>query len=261
VRYTAPTAITIEGRVLFTVGELLTGGHPKVPSIKTGFSRYLAATMFFSRKRPRGADSPSTAASAWSNEADDIPFGALELPTGPAGSPDASAASSPLHQELAELYQEIAGGLFRYGLVLTRNVSLVQDAVQEAFLKFYLQRQKEEIDGPEAWLFRVLRNYILDQQKSFTEKMSVALEEAKDCHQGNDSPEREFERSEAMEKIVEILSPRELQCLQLRTEGFSYKEIAEILAVQPGTVGALLARSSDKIRRAFSREVQPCEAR
>jgi RNA polymerase sigma-70 factor (ECF subfamily) len=168
---------------------------------------------------------------------------------------------NPLELEFSELYCDAAESLFRYGLVLTRNLSLVQDGVQEAFLKYYLQRMKGRVPGERAWLFRVLRNYILDQQKSSTEKLSVPLELANNCSEKAHSPDKEFERSETMQKIVEILSPRELQCLQLRTEGFSYKEISEILGVEPGTVGALVARSSDKIRKAFCREELPCEVR
>lgn len=178
--------------------------------------------------------------------------------TASAGGMTQSARS--LEQELSELYRATAANLFRYGLLLTRNVGLAQDAVQETFLKYYIYRRQGELQAERAWLFRVLRNYILDQQKSHGTKMSVSLDAARDYQDGAHSPEKAFERSEAVNLALEILSPRELQCLQLRTEGFSYKEIAGILAIEPGTVGALLARSTDKIRRAFGEETVLCEA-
>jgi RNA polymerase sigma factor (sigma-70 family) len=84
--------------------------------------------------------------------------------------------------------------------------------------------------------------------------MSVGLDDAGDCQDRSHSPEKAFECSEAMKRALEILSPRELQCLQLRTEGFTYREIGEILAIESGTVGALLARSTEKIRKAFGEE-------
>lgn len=171
-----------------------------------------------------------------------------------------SGISLPLDQELSELYRAHAESMFRYGLLLTRNISLAQDAVQEAFLKYWIQRQQGELNDDRAWLFRVLRNYILDSQKAIGFRMSVGLEAAHACQDTNDTPQQVVEHSEAMRRLLKILSPRELQCVQLRAEGFSYKEIASILGIVSGTVGTLLARSAEKIRAEFGEEELPCEA-
>jgi len=203
------------------------------------------------KKGSRGKGKPPlNAADAKANEP--------ELPKHEKPSPPGDAEN--LKQQLSELYREMAPQLFRYGVLLTRNPSIAQDAVQETFLKYYVQRQQGEVQAERAWLFRVLRNYVLDQQKSLGTKLSVGLEEARSYPDKGYSPEKVFAQSEAMKLALQVLSPRELQCLQLRTEGFTYKEIAEILDIEPGTVGALLARSSDKIRKAFGEERLPCEA-
>lgn len=166
-----------------------------------------------------------------------------------------------LEQEVTELYRSTAGNLLRYAMLLARNGSLAQEAVQETFLKFYVQRARGELrGGGRAWLFRVARNYILDQQKSLSAKTSVGLDEANNCQDNRHSPETAFERSEAVRRALRLLSPRELECLQLRNEGCTYKEIAAILGIEPGTVGALLARAAEKIRKASKREEVPCEA-
>ncbi len=162
-------------------------------------------------------------------------------------------------QELTELYESTAASLFRYGLVLTQNGSLVQDGIQETFLKYYLQRLGGEPSPGRAWFFRVLRNYILDQQKSTGAKMAVSLEDVHPDQSSSGSPEHMVQRSQALRLALQVLTPREIQCLQLRREGFSYKEIASILGIRKGTVGALLTRSSDKIRKAFGEEGLPCE--
>ena len=46
------------------------------------------------------------------------------------------------------------------------------------------------------------------------------------------------------------LSPRELECVRLRMEDLRYDEIAGVLGLSAGTVGALLARAHGKIRKA-----------
>lgn len=171
-----------------------------------------------------------------------------------------AASGDHLEQELSELYRQAGGPLFRYALLLTRDPSQAQDAVQETFLKYYVQRRRGETLEGRAWLFRVLRNHVIDQQKSAGARRAVALEAAHDREDRTQSPHLAFECSEAMQLVLEVLSPREYQCLQLRAEGFSYKEIADILAIGAGTVGALLARGSEKIRKAFAEEGLPCEA-
>jgi RNA polymerase sigma-70 factor (ECF subfamily) len=172
---------------------------------------------------------------------------------------DSSPAS--LEHEVTELYRSTAGQLLRYALLLARNGSLAQEAVQETFLKFYIQRARGELRaGGRAWLFRVIRNYILDQQKSLRARSSVSLDQARACQDKRHSPDKALERSEAVQRALRLLSPRELECLQLRTEGCTYKEIGTILGIETGTVGALLARAGEKIRKAFAREEVPCEA-
>jgi DNA-directed RNA polymerase specialized sigma24 family protein len=58
-----------------------------------------------------------------------------------------------------------------------------------------------------------------------------------------------IEQSQTAREIAACLSERELECLQLRTEGLSYEEIGEAMAVRIGTVGAMLSRAHEKIRR------------
>jgi RNA polymerase sigma factor (sigma-70 family) len=63
------------------------------------------------------------------------------------------------------------------------------------------------------------------------------------------NPEALIEQSQTAREIAESLSERELECLQLRTEGLSYEEIGEAMDVRIGTVGAMLSRAHEKIRR------------
>jgi predicted DNA-binding protein (UPF0251 family) len=57
-----------------------------------------------------------------------------------------------------------------------------------------------------------------------------------------------FDRLHTLPEIG--LSPREMECVRLRTEDLRYEEIARVLGLQTGTVGALLARAHGKIRKA-----------
>jgi DNA-binding CsgD family transcriptional regulator len=61
-------------------------------------------------------------------------------------------------------------------------------------------------------------------------------------------PEQLAQRSELACQVFASLTGRETACLRLRSEGRGYAEIAALMRIRPGTVGALLARGRSKIR-------------
>ena len=153
-----------------------------------------------------------------------------------------------LEKEVTNLYEECASGLLRYGVGLVFNRELAQEALQESFLRYFLSRtQGQHIENPKAWLYRVLKNYLLDRLKEVGEKNKVSMEEILDQAGHLDNPEKIYIQSEALRNAQKILAPRELECLRLRVEGFDYNEIASILGIRLGTVGATLARALNKI--------------
>jgi len=132
---------------------------------------------------------------------------------------------------------------------MTRDWGRAQDSVQETFLHYLACRAHgETIRHPRAWLFRALRNQVLDAAKK---KKEVTLDDVADAAAGQAAPEVDFRQPELEGRIRGVLAPRELQCFRMRAEGLRYEEIAARLQVRPGTVGALLARAQDKMRRAL----------
>ena len=118
-----------------------------------------------------------------------------------------------------------------------RDREMAQDALQQVLLRYFVARSSgQEIQNGKSWLYRVLRNYLLDRIKEAAFKNKASLEEAESIPDISD-PEKEYFRAFTRKQILEVLAPRELECLQLRAEGFDYKEIAQILNVRSGTVG------------------------
>jgi len=71
-------------------------------------------------------------------------------------------------------------------------------------------------------------------------------------------PAEEAERNMARQRVRRVLAqmkPRQAQVLLLRHSGLSYAEVAEALAVAPGSVGTMLARAE----RAFERHYRALE--
>jgi len=179
--------------------------------------------------------------------------------------PLACAALEPeddLETAVAQAYEEYAPGLFRYAVVIVHQREGAQDAVQEVFLRYFIARsQGQRILCPKAWLYRVLRNYLLDSLKSCSVKREIGMDEVKQVADMGQDPELSYHHRELARRVSGLLAPRERECLRLRNEGFGYEEIATILSVRSGTVAAMLARGQKKIRKALEQPAPVLAAR
>jgi len=165
---------------------------------------------------------------------------------------DARAGSSSgcIDQEVIEHYGHHGPSLLRYAVAIIGDEGHAQDALQETFLRYFVARSEDRpITNPKAWLFRVLRNYILDTLRAPQRRNEVAIERAKNSPESAADPERQYHHAELARQASCLLAPRELDCVRLRVEGLNYDEIAEVLNMRQGTVGATLARAHKKIQR------------
>jgi RNA polymerase sigma factor (sigma-70 family) len=114
-----------------------------------------------------------------------------------------------------------------------------------------------EVEGPlpalRAWLFKTATHLIRDRYR-VDENRRRLLQENPVTPTPVDGPERALERKadRAMaRKALEQLPERDREMLVLRYEGFSYKEIAEVVNVAASSVGTLLARAERRFVEAL----------
>jgi len=136
---------------------------------------------------------------------------------------------------------------------LLRNEHDAQDVVQEAYLRAFKSFGGFHGSNGRAWLLTIVRNtcYTLLKKNqavdftTFDEEIHVAGDESA-------SPATILKHSEDAELIREAMDqlPAEFrEILTLRhQEGLSYKEIAEIAQIPPGTVMSRLARARGKLK-------------
>jgi len=176
----------------------------------------------------------------------DIKIDAME---GNAGTPPTAA----VELEIAALFEQEAGGILRYARGLGMDYGAADDALQEAFFRLFLCRSAgQQIRSPKAWLFRVVRNYAFDQSRAGF-RNNVGLESLANLPGPAHPAECHLRVSDFMQGLPQIgLSAREMECVRLRTEDLSYEEIAGVLGLHIGTVGALLNRAHSKVRKAMA---------
>lgn len=163
--------------------------------------------------------------------------------------PRESRTLGVLEREVAAVHREHAGPLFRYAAGLAPG-SAAQDATQEAFLRYFLARSRGlRIENPGAWLRRVARNRLADAARSAAARGEVTASALPDLRAPGCDPEVCCSHSEFLLRAGAALAPRERQCVRLRVEGLSYRQIGALLGIRTGTVGALLARAYRKLRQ------------
>ena len=58
------------------------------------------------------------------------------------------------------------------------------------------------------------------------------------------------EKMQRVQAVLETLSPRQRNCLYLRSEGLRYREIAEVMGISLSTVNEFLRRAISRLAEA-----------
>jgi RNA polymerase sigma-70 factor (ECF subfamily) len=168
----------------------------------------------------------------------------------------------------AEEALPLAPQLYSAAMRMTRNTADAEDLVQETYLKGYRSYATfEEGTNLRAWLFRILTNtYInayrakqrrpeetdLDSIEDFYLYRRIGgLEEALASRSAEDELMDLFTDDEVKQALEDLPENFRLPVLLADVEGFSYKEIAEMLDIPMGTVMSRLHRGRKAMHKAL----------
>jgi RNA polymerase sigma-70 factor, ECF subfamily len=170
--------------------------------------------------------------------------------------------------EFAQQAMEHMGGLYTAALRMTRNPADAEDLVQETYLKAYRGFGGfQEGTNLRAWLYRILTNTYINIYRAKQRRPDEQdLEEVEDLYlyrrlggleaatMGRSAEDElmdyftEFEVKQAIEDLPENFR---MPVILADVEGFTYKEIAEILDVPLGTVMSRLHRGRKGLQKAL----------
>ena len=150
-----------------------------------------------------------------------------------------------------EIYNAHYRELKRFSRQLNHSSEKSEDLVQETFMKLYLELGKNKsIKNPRAWLYTVLLNLFRSQFTSQKKELQFmeALDNQSilpyDLHAELISEEKQ----EILLKVLDTLPDNVREILVLYNNGFSYGEIAEIMDINPASVGTTLVRAINKLK-------------
>lgn len=147
-----------------------------------------------------------------------------------------------------QIYKLLAPKLFALCLKYSRNYEEAQDNFQEGFILIFEKiNQYHNLGSFEGWAKRVVTNYILQQYKKerVFEIVPENLKEEEDIEIDNEDVSIEF-----LTKIIQELPDRYRLVFNLYViDGYSHKEIAEMLTINIGTSKSNLARAKGILKQ------------
>jgi RNA polymerase sigma-70 factor (ECF subfamily) len=176
--------------------------------------------------------------------------------------PADSGTTSPIEQEVVELFDLLRGRLLRYTLNFGLPVQDGEEIIQEVFLALFrhLQQGKPR-ENLRGWVFRVAHNLALKRRTSMSfmgtsfAEAGLAEEAALFADPAPD-PEAQSASNQAQRHLLavfRVLPEQDRRCLMLRAEGLRYREISQVLGISLGAVSMSLSRSLARMARATNR--------
>lgn len=160
--------------------------------------------------------------------------------------------SAELQQAVREMFYVMRAPLYRYLLGVVNNPLDAEDLTQETLIRLFQHLRKGKgIENPRAWLFRVAHNLAIDFRRSSNRSQESGAATLDDLGEWRKDPSPDIEQQildqERLDHILSRLSPLERRCMELRTEGLYYREIADVLGIRVPTVQTALGRAIRKL--------------
>jgi RNA polymerase sigma-70 factor (ECF subfamily) len=169
-------------------------------------------------------------------------------------------------ERFAEQAMEHMSALYTAALRMTRNPADAEDLVQETYLKAYRGFGGfQEGTNLKAWLYRILTNTFINSYRSKKRRPDERdIEDIEDLYlyrrlgglagatagrSAEDEVLEHITETEVKEAIESLPEQFRMAVLLGDVEGFSYKEIAEILDIPIGTVMSRLHRGRKALQK------------
>ena len=161
---------------------------------------------------------------------------------------------------------QYAPQLYSAALRMTRNSADAEDLVQETYLRAYRSFEGfEEGTNLRAWLFRIMTNqYINTYRAKQRRPQETDLDDVEDLylyrrvgnlgamsHSAEDTLFDLFTDDEVKKALEDLPESFRLPVLLSDVQGFSYKEIADMLDIPIGTVMSRLHRGRKAMQKAL----------
>jgi RNA polymerase sigma-70 factor (ECF subfamily) len=159
----------------------------------------------------------------------------------------------PKTVRFSELLTSHEKEIYRFAYRMTGNAEDASDLLQDTFLRAFKAFPRLPVDANHrAWLYRIAHHQALNLFRSRRIRRTEPLDQARELHDSNGSPESLEETRRVARRLGEILralSVRQRSALLLKKyEGLSYGEVAAVLGSTEENARAHVYQAMKKIR-------------
>ncbi len=149
-------------------------------------------------------------------------------------------------QQFNEIVETYSDNVYRFILKSTRNPTISEDVIQEAFERLWKNRSKVNFKKAKSYLFTTAYHLMIDDaRKRKREKFIDEYEQNQHSHSDTYS-----DLSEVLNEALNKLPQQQKQLVMLRDyEGYSYKEIGKITDLSESQVKVYIFRARKVLKK------------
>ena len=142
--------------------------------------------------------------------------------------------------------------LYAYVLKKTNSAYMAEEVVQLTFIRLWEKRENLSTEyNLSTQIFRIAGTILIDQlrKEAVSKRHLSVVEDDYALKTETDQPEM----LHALEQAIERMAPVRKKVFKMsKVDGYSYKEIAEMLSISPKTVENHISQALKQLRAAFS---------
>ena len=157
-----------------------------------------------------------------------------------------------IEQLFLKLYDEYAGPIFRHCYFRVSSRELAEDLTQESFMRTWnYLAEKNRIDNPKAFLYRVAENLVVDYYRKKKELSLDVLAESGFDPTGDDAESIvDYAAARHVREVMERLEPAHQEILVMRyIDDLSIRDIADIVDESDNVVSVRIHRALGRLKK------------
>ena len=168
-------------------------------------------------------------------------------------------------RDFDELFKTSYSRLARLLYRVTGDAGRAEEIASEAFIRLHRQPLRA-ISNVEGWLYRTGLRLALDhlkkeRRRAHYEALAAVFGRATGPVQNPDAVLELAEERRRLRRTLSALKPDQVALVLLRAEGFTYGELAMQLQLNLASVGSLLGRAEEALRKEYVKRYGPHRAR
>lgn len=151
-------------------------------------------------------------------------------------------------ERFSTLYRKYAGLVYAVARTELRDLHDAEDVTADVFLQLWESDPVfRDDDAVRSWLVICTRNRCRNLKKSWVSRLRVNMEVTDAAH--TDAGGTDPRASEALERLRRLPEKYRLPLMLYAVEGYSVREIAEMLSMKESTVSTRIERAREKMRK------------